>query len=273
MQKTTFSIKKMDCPAEEQLIRMQLGEFNQISFLKFDIPTRKLDVYHTGDHNSIFEALTNLQLETSLAGSSPVDEAPLNRGVAPLPHDDGEGAERKLLIQVLVINFFFFLLESLMGVIADSMGLVADSLDMLADSFVYGLALFAVGGTAIRKKNIAKASGYFQLILAVLGIVEVTRRFLGFGKVPSFQTMIGISTLALIGNATSLYLLQKSNNQEAHMQASMIFTSNDVIINLGVIIAGTLVYLSHSKYPNLIIGAIVFVIVTRGAFRILKIAT
>ncbi|KKX49171.1 hypothetical protein L950_0216910 [Sphingobacterium sp. IITKGP-BTPF85] len=33
------------------------------------------------------------------------------------------------------------------------MGLVADSLDMLADSIVYGLALFAVGGSMIRKKT------------------------------------------------------------------------------------------------------------------------
>jgi len=265
MQKTTFSIQKMDCPAEEQLIRMRLEGFNQITSLQFDIPARKLEVFHIEDKESIFEALTNLQLDTSLSGTTTVDDAPLTS-------DDGEGAESKLLIQVLAINFFFFLLESLMGVIADSMGLVADSLDMLADSFVYGLALFAVGGTAIRKKNIAKASGYFQLSLAVLGVVEVTRRFLGFGEVPTFQTMIVISTLALIGNAASLYLLQQSNNKEAHMQASMIFTSNDVIINLGVISAGTLVYLTQSKYPDLIIGAIIFVIVTRGAFRILQIA-
>ena len=36
------------------------------------------------------------------------------------------------------------------------MGLVADSLHMLADSFVYGISLFAAGGTLIRKMRIAK---------------------------------------------------------------------------------------------------------------------
>jgi len=41
---------------------------------------------------------------------------------------------------------------------------VADGLDMLADSIVYSLALFAVGGTITRKKKVAKAAGYFQLI-------------------------------------------------------------------------------------------------------------
>ena len=37
------------------------------------------------------------------------------------------------------------------GWISKSMGLVADSLDRLADPFVYGLSLYAVGGTRIRK--------------------------------------------------------------------------------------------------------------------------
>ena len=84
--------------------------------------------------------------------------------------------------------------------------------------------------------------------------------------------MIIVSILALIANATCLYLLQKSKDKEAHMQASMIFTSNDIVINFGVIVAGVLVYILNSKYPDLIIGSLVFVIVARGAFRIFKLA-
>jgi Co/Zn/Cd efflux system component len=76
--------------------------------------------------------------------------------------------------------------------------------------------------------------------------------------------------LALIANGICLYLLQKSKSQEAHMQASMIFTSNDVIINLGVITAGILVNWLNSNKPDLIIGAIVFVLVVQGAIKILK---
>jgi len=84
--------------------------------------------------------------------------------------------------------------------------------------------------------------------------------------------MIIISILALIGNGLCLYLLQKIKSKEAHMQASMIFTSNDVIVNLGIIIAGSLVYLTNSKYPDLIIGIIVFFVVGQGAFKILKLS-
>ena len=56
------------------------------------------------------------------------------------------------------------------------------------------------------------------------------------------------------------------------MKASMIFTSNDVVINIGVIIAGFLVNWFNSNKPDLIIGIVVFVLVIQGAFRILKLS-
>ena len=84
--------------------------------------------------------------------------------------------------------------------------------------------------------------------------------------------MIIVSFLALIANGVCLYLLQKSKSREAHMQASMIFTSNDIIINSGVIVAGILVSVLTNRLPDLIIGSVVFLIVLRGAFRILKLA-
>ena len=95
--------------------------------------------------------------------------------------------QRKLLWAVLAINFAFFIIEMTAGLISKSMGLVADSLDMLADSFVYGLSLFAVGGTLVRKKRIAKIAGYFQITLAIIGFVEILRRFFGSEKLPVFQ--------------------------------------------------------------------------------------
>jgi Co/Zn/Cd efflux system component len=159
------------------------------------------------------------------------------------------------------------------GIISRSMGLVADSLDMLADSFVYGISLFAVGGSITKKKQIAKLAGYFQITLAIIGFIEVLRRYFGHEKLPDFSTMIIVSIFALIANGVCLYILQKSKSkEEAHMKASMIFTSNDVIINLGVIAAGLLVNWLNSSKPDLIIGTIVFALVIQGATRILKLS-
>jgi Co/Zn/Cd efflux system component len=264
MVRTTLAISKMDCPSEERMIRMKLEGMTNIQSLEFDIPGRKLDVYHTGSYDNLLEALDNLQLDTKLISSEPSDT---------VYRADHHRQESRVLRQVLVINFFFFALEILTGFIAGSMGLVADSLDMLADSIVYGLSLFAVRGTVSRKKKIAAAAGYFQLALAVLGFTEVIRRFLGHGETPDFSLMIIISLLALAGNAICLHLLQKSKSKEAHMQASMIFTSTDVIVNIGVIAAGVLVYLTASKLPDLTIGTIVFVLVGRGAYRILRLSS
>ena len=263
MQKTVFKISKMDCPSEENLIRMKLSDFSTIKNLDFDISNRKLTIFHTDKLNDIENALIELQLGSQKVSSEVTDQSNFEENTN----------QRKLLWWVLGINFAFFLIEMTTGLISKSMGLVADSLDMLADAFVYGISLLAVGGTMIKKKRIAKIAGYAQIILAFIGFIEVLRRFLGVEQMPDFSTMIIVSVFALMANGVCLYLLQQSKNkEEAHIQASMIFTSNDVIINLGVITAGILVYSLNSNLPDLIIGTIVFVLVVQGAFRILKLS-
>ncbi|ETN94285.1 cation transporter [Zhouia amylolytica] len=261
MKKTVFHISKMDCPSEENLIRMKLDGFSAIKNLDFNISERTLTVFHEGQLNSIEEALEALNLGAKKTTSEETNQTTFQEA----------SHQKKLLWSVLAINFVFFLIEITTGLISKSMGLVADSLDMLADSFVYGISLFAVGGSMIRKKRIAKLAGYFQITLALIGFIEVLRRFFGAERLPDFSTMIIVSIFALIANGICLYLLQKSKSKdEAHMKASMIFTSNDVIINLGVIVAGLLVNWLHSNKPDLIIGSIVFVLVIQGAIRILR---
>ncbi len=262
MKKSTFKINKMDCPSEEQLIRMKLEPLSQITFLKFSLAERRLDVFHSGNVESIHLALSELKLQEKLEES----------GEAEAPFEIDNSNQSKILWWVLGINFSFFVGEMTTGWISGSMGLIADSLDMLADSIVYGLSLLAVGASTLRKNKVAKISGYFQMGLALLGFSEVLRRFFASSETPLFQWMIIVSILALIGNLVSLWLINKSKSQEAHMQASAIFTSNDIIVNGGVISAGVLVWWLDSKWPDLIIGAVVFSFVIRGAFRILKIA-
>ena len=54
------------------------------------------------------------------------------------------------------------------------------------------------------------------------------------------------------------------------MKASWVFSANDVIANLGVILAGILVAWTGSRYPDLAIGLVIGVIVMTGALRILR---
>lgn len=251
----------MDCAAEESLVRIKLDGVTAVRSLEFDLSARRLAVYHEGELSEIETALGQLGLGSRLVETGETDEA--------VPETV---QQRRLLWAVLLINLSFFVLELTTGFLSGSIGLVADSLDMLADALVYELSLLAVGTTVARKKNVARLSGYFQITLAVLGFIEVLRRFFGVEALPDFRVMITVSALALVANSVCLYLLQRSRDREAHMQASMIFTSNDVVINLGVITAGVLVLWLGSGIPDLIIGAVVFVVVTLGAVRILRLA-
>ncbi len=263
MNKSIYKVTAMDCSAEEQMVRMQLEPLHQVERLDFDLPARQLTVYHRGEAESVTEALHALRLSDQL----------LTTEVSELPVMDSDHAQQKrILWWVLGINAGFFILEMTFGLLSGSMGLVADSLDMLADAFVYALSLWAVGAVVSRKKRIAGYSGYIQMGLAIMGFAEVLRRFIGYGEIPEFRTMIIVASLALVGNAISLWLIQKTSRGEAHMEASYIFTSNDIVINFGVIISGVLVYLTATRWPDLIVGSIVFAVVLRGAVRILKLA-
>lgn len=266
MIKSVYKILKMDCPSEEKLIRMQLEEIDGIKNLEFDIQNRMLTIIHKNKGDDITQQLDRLNLDSTLIETSVYDENTITENAS------ANRNEKKVLLVVLIINAVFFVIEMTFGWISKSMGLAADSLDMFADASVYGLSLYAVGKAVARKKNIAKLSGYIQLGLAVLGFMEVLRRFLGFEELPDYKTMMIVAGFAFVANIICLYLLQKHKSNEAHMKASMIFTSNDIVVNLGVIVAGFLVNVLSSNKPDLIIGSIVFIVVARGAFRILKIA-
>ncbi len=261
MKKTTFYVAGMDCSAEEQLVRMKLEELSAVHQLQFDLSARLLGVYHTGEIEPVRAELAELELGAEIRNTTEA-ELPAETGVS----------QRRVLWWVLGINLSFFVIELFSGWFAWSMGLVADSLDMLADSIVYGLSLFAVGGAVARKQKVAWLSGYFQAGLAVVGFSEVVRRFLTPGGVPLFTWMIVVSLFALAGNLVSLWLISRTRTEEAHMRASAIFTSNDIVANGGVILAGLLVYYLNSKWPDLLIGTVVFAFVLRGAIKILKLS-
>ena len=262
MKKSIYKIPKMDCPSEESLVRLKLEHFTGVKKLEFDLENRLLYVYHLGETELVTKAIKELNFSEKLIKSETTEEL--------IQKEDKY--QSKLLWTVLSINFVFFIIEMGTGIIAESMGLIADSLDMLADSFVYLLSLLAVGSTMLMKKKVAKYAGYLQLILATVGIIEITRRFFGLEDVPEFNVMIIVSIIALIANGTCLYLLQKSKSKEAHMRASMIFTSNDVIINIGIIVAAIMVKWLNSNIPDLVVGIVVFIVVIQGAIRILKLS-
>jgi len=258
--KTLLAVPKMDCPSEERMIRMALDGLAGIIDLRFDLAQRKLTVVHTGDPAPLVAKLEPLGLGARL--ESTVEAEP---GQSPVPRE--QKSEAGVLRVLLGINAIMFVVELVAGWSAESTGLIADSLDMLADAVVYGLALYAVGRAAHVKARAAHLSGAFQGLLAVGVFADVLRRFTT-GSAPEPPTMISVSTLALVANVSCLFLLAKHRDGEAHMRASWIFSTNDVLANLGVIAAAALVAWTGSPLPDLVVGTAIAALVLVGAYRI-----
>ena len=178
-------------------------------------------------------------------------------------------AESRVLISLLSINAFMFILEITLGIISNSTALIADSLDMLADAGIYAIALYAVGKAAIIKIKAAYLSGLLQIALGGLVLIDISRRFI-LGSEPESILMISVGILALIANIICLRLIAQHKDAGVHMRASWIFSKNDVIANIGIIIAGILVYWLDSKTPDLVIGFAIAIMVMHGGLHILK---
>lgn len=259
-----FAVSKMDCPAEERMIRLALAGCGEVRGLIFDLPGRRLQISHDGPVEPIAERLVALKLGASLTETRKADPA-----VAGIAAPSGtEGAEAVALKILLLINAGMFVFELLAGLVAGSAGLIGDSLDMFADAAVYGVALLAVGRGLQQQLRAARVAGVLQLILALGLLLEVGRRFIS-GSEPESLAMMGVSLVALLANVTCLLLIARHRNAGVHMKASWIFSANDVLINVGVILAGALVAWTGSHYPDLVIGGLIGVIVLGGARRIL----
>lgn len=256
-----FAVPTMDCPSEESLIRTALDGVTGIRGIVCDLSTRQVWVVHEGEPLEIERRLVPLGLGASLVSTNEASGDSI-------PAVDLEREARTLKI-LLGINAAMFVIEMTAAWFAESTGLLADSLDMFADAAVYGLALYAVGRVARAQQHVARVAGWLEATLAISALVEVVRRFT-VGSAPESSLMIGMASVAVVANAICLWLLSKHRGGGAHMKASVIFSANDVLANLGVVAAGALVAVTGSQYPDLVIGTVIAIVVLLGARRILR---
>lgn len=261
MRSTTVRIPRMDCPSDEQLVRLALAGLPEIVDVEFALAARTATVRHTGDGDRLLAAIARTGLGAELLDSAVVEPATSHRPEA--------SAERRVLWAVLVINAAMFVVELTAGLRGQSAGLLADSADMLADATIYGIALAAVGGALAAQRRAARISGWFQSVFAVLVLADVVRRAVQ-GSEPASGVMMAVGALALAANATSVVLVGRHRGGGMHLRASWIFSVNDTLANAAVIVAGMLVAATGSAWPDLVVGTAVALLVASGAVRILR---
>ena len=183
--------------------------------------------------------------------------------------DARNAAVRRTLKRVLGINFTQFLVAGAVGVVADSSGLLGAALDNLGDAAVYLVSIYAVGRTIVAKSRAARLSGVLLLALAAGLLADVIRRFIE-GSEPIGLAMIVVALANAATNVVNLRLLRAHRRDGVHLKASWIFTTNDMVANLGIAASGAAVMILNSPFPDLVIGIVVVVIVLKGGRDILK---
>lgn len=169
---------------------------------------------------------------------------------------------------VMAINLAMFFVEFGVGVWASSTALMADSLDMLGDAIVYGFSLYVLHKSERVRASAALLKG---LIIVAFGIgVFVEASFKMFSDtVPLAQAMGGIGFVALAANLACLVLLTRHKDDDLNMKSTWICSRNDIISNTSVLVAGGLVAITGTKWPDVIVGLLISVVFLKSAWPIL----
>jgi len=176
--------------------------------------------------------------------------------------------QRRVLLIVLVINAVMFVAEFGAGIIGGSTALMADASDMLGDALVYGVTLYALSRSDRWKAGAAALKGVFILLLA-FGIAFNIVVKVSSGVPPSSALMLAFGGAALVANLTCLALLWRFRSHDLNMASTFECSRNDVISNVGVLIAAAAVAALVSPWPDILIGSLMAVIIFRSSVRVL----
>jgi len=173
----------------------------------------------------------------------------------------------RVLKIVMAINFVMFAAEFSSGLIANSTALMADSLDMLGDGIVYAFSLYVLHRSVKWRASAALLKGTIIVAFGIGVLIEAISKLSATG-LPLSQTMGIFGFLALAANVTCLILLYSHRDDDINMKSTWICSRNDIISNVGVLIAAVLVWTLESKWPDIIVGFIIAMLFLRSAWPI-----
>ena len=179
-----------------------------------------------------------------------------------------QAEQRRVLAAVLAINAVMFVLEFGAGIVAGSAALMADAADMLGDALVYAVSLYALARSDRWKAGAAMFKGVFILALGIGIAINVAIK-ISSGVPPSSTLMLVFGGLALAANLVCFRLLWRFRAQDVNMASTFECSRNDLINNLGVLIAAGLVIAFASPWPDILIGSAMAVLFLRSSWRVI----
>jgi Co/Zn/Cd efflux system component len=181
----------------------------------------------------------------------------------------GNPAFRRVLWAVLAINAVMFAVEIGAGLAAGSAALQADALDFLGDAANYAISLFVVG-MPLRYRAMAALTKGTTMGLFSLWVIATVLWHAAHGTLPSAFTMGAVGFAALAANAAAFGLLWAYRGGDANMRSAWICTRNDVLGNLAVLLAAVGVFGTGTRWPDIIVAAIMASLALQGAWIVVR---
>ena len=170
---------------------------------------------------------------------------------------------------VLIINAVMFVIELTAGLLGNSISLVADSLDMLGDALVYGFSLYVVALGAAMKARAALLKGVIMACFGLFVLGQAIYRIV-YPELPVFEAIGIVGLMALIANGICFYLLWRHRADDINMSSVWLCSRNDIIANISVLFAAAGVWLTHSGWPDIVIGLALSVLFLRSSIHVLS---
>jgi Co/Zn/Cd efflux system component len=176
-------------------------------------------------------------------------------------------AYRRALWAVILINLIMFVVEITAGFASGSQALKADALDFAGDTFTYTISLLVIGSNLALRARAALFKGSLLFVIAISVLGMTLMRTLS-GEPPTAETMSIVGFVALLANVASVLILLKWRDGDANVRSVWLCSRNDAIGNVGVIIAGGLVAITGSAWPDLVLAFALAALFTRSAWLI-----
>jgi len=155
---------------------------------------------------------------------------------------------------VALLNLAYFGVEMAVALKIGSVSLLADSADFFEDAAVNFLILAALGWSASRR---AKVGGVLAAILLAPAVAFLWTLWRKFGD-PTPPGALSLSVTGLGAMAVNLFcaftLVRHRGAAGSLSKAAFLSARNDVLANIGIVAAGLLTVVTHSIWPDVLVG-------------------
>lgn len=180
-------------------------------------------------------------------------------------------AYRRALMLVALLNIGYGVIEAAGGFLAESQALKADALDFVGDGLITVLAVVATGWRPQVRARTALVQGMFLGLLG-LGVLANAAYRVVVAAEPEAEFMGGFGVLALCVNVAAAAILVPHREGDANVRAVWLFSRNDALGNAAVVVAAGLVALTDTRWPDLIVAAVMAGLFLQSAWSIVRAA-